>query len=116
MFKDEAGGEQIYEFAGLRSKLYSCKMFAVYEEIKKCKGIRKTVVKIGITHDDYIQCLFTKRKQYKRMNVIRNYNHDMYTEEVNKVALSTDDDKRYILKDEIHTLAYGHYRIPEVSV
>ena len=115
MFKDEAGGEQIYEFAGLRSKLYSYTMFEVDEEIKKCKGIKKIIVKKGVTHDDYILCLFTGKK-YKRMNVIRNYNHDMYTEEVNKVALSTDDDKRYILKARIHTLAYGHYWIPKLSV
>jgi len=35
--------------------------------------------------------------------------HDVYTEEVNKVALSADDDKRIIMKDLISTLAYGHY-------
>ena len=35
---------------------------------------------------------------------------DIYTEEVNKVALSTDDDKRIIMKDGISTLAYGHYQ------
>jgi len=45
------------------------------------------------------------------MNVIRSYLHDIYTEEVNKVALSADDDKRVILEDGIRTLAYGHYKI-----
>ena len=35
----------------------------------------------------------------------------MYTEEVNKVALSPKDDKRVIMEDGIHTLAYGHYRL-----
>jgi len=33
---------------------------------------------------------------------------NIYTEEVNKVALSPDDDKRVILENGIHTLAYGH--------
>ena len=45
-------------------------------------------------------------------HVIRSRMHDMYTEEVNKVvALSAEDDKRVIMEDEIHTLAYGHYRL-----
>ena len=45
------------------------------------------------------------------MNVIRWYHHDIYTEEVNIVALSADDDKRVILQDGIHTLEYGHYSL-----
>ena len=35
----------------------------------------------------------------------------MYTEEINKVALSAEDDKRVIMEDGIHTLAYGHYSL-----
>ena len=31
----------------------------------------------------------------------------MYTAEINKIALSSDDDKRVIMADGIHTLAYG---------
>ena len=46
------------------------------------------------------------------MNVLRSYNHTIYTETVNKVALSPFDDKRYILKDNINTLAWGHHKIP----
>ena len=42
------------------------------------------------------------------MNVIRSHCHEIYTEEINKIALSSDDDKRVIMTDEIHTLAYGH--------
>ena len=45
------------------------------------------------------------------MNVIRSYKHDLYTEEVNKVALSAEDDKRVIMEDGIHTLALGHYSL-----
>ena len=44
MFKDEVGGKVIDEFVGLRAKLYSYKMFEG-EESKKCKGVKKTVVK-----------------------------------------------------------------------
>jgi len=48
------------------------------------------------------------------MNVIRSHLHDVYTEVVNKVALSAEDDKRVIkliMEDGLHTLAYGHYRL-----
>jgi len=41
------------------------------------------------------------------MNVIRSHHHEAVTEQVNKIALSADDDKRIILPDGIHTLAHG---------
>jgi len=47
----------------------------------------------------------------RTMNVIRSCLHDVYTEEVNKVALSPKDDKRVIMEDGIHTLACGQYRL-----
>ena len=107
MFKDEAGCKVIDEFVGLRAELYSYKMF----EGKKCKGVKKSVVKRSIAHEDYKECLFTGKEQLRRMNVIRSHKHEIYTEEVNKIALSPSDDKRHILDDGAHTLALGHYRI-----
>jgi len=44
------------------------------------------------------------------MIILRSDMHDVYTEEVNKIALSADDDKRIILEDGISTLSYGHYK------
>ena len=78
---------------------------------KKCKGIKRNVIKTKITHDDYKTCLQNERTVYRRMNVIRSHRHDMYTEEVNKIASSADDDKRVITEDGIHTLALGHYKL-----
>ena len=74
-----------------------------------CKGVRKKVVKKHITHDDYKTCLLNCEEQMKKMNVIKSHLPHVYTEEVNKVALSAEDDKRVIMEDEIHTLTYGHY-------
>ena len=111
VFKDEVGGKIIEKFVGLRAKLYSYKMLEG-EENKKCKGVKKSVVKRSITHEDYEQCLFTGKEQLRGMNVIRSYKHEVYTERVNKVALCSDDDKRYILEDGINTLAWEHYKIP----
>ena len=109
-FKDEVAGRIIEEFVGLRAKLYSYKMFED-EESKKCKGIKKSVVKKSITHEDYKKCLFTGKEQLRKMNVIRSYIHEVYTEVVNKIALCLDDDKRYILEGQTDTLALWHYRI-----
>ena len=110
MMKDEAVGKIIIEFVGLRSKLYSFKM-EEGKENKRCKGVKRQVVENSITHEDYKTCLTTGKEQLRKQNIIRSYEHEVYTEEVNKVALSAADDKRYILKDGIHTLAWGHYKI-----
>ena len=107
--KDEAGGKIIEELVGLRAKLYSYKMLEG-EEGKKRKEVKKSVVKKSISHDDYKKCLFTGKEQLRKMNVIRSHKHEIYTEEINKVALSPHDDKRHILEDGVHTLALGHYR------
>ncbi|XP_048582217.1 uncharacterized protein LOC125561810 [Nematostella vectensis] len=109
MFKDEAGGQQITEFVGLRAKLYSYKMDEGKEE-KKCKGVKRAVVKKSIGFDNYKDCLFDKKPQMILMNVIRSHKHDVYTETVNKVALSHEDDKRIICDDGIHTFAHGHFK------
>ena len=52
LFKDEAGGQQIVEFVGLRAKLYAYLM-AEGKESKKCKGIKKYVVQNSITFANY---------------------------------------------------------------
>ena len=114
MFKDEAAGKVIKEFVGLRAKLYSYKMDEGKEN-KRCKGIKKAVVKKSITHEDYKTCLTTGKEQLRRQNIIRSYDHVLYTEEVNKIALSAADDKRYLLKDSFHTLAWGHYKIKDLE-
>ena len=107
MFKDEAGGKQIVEFVGLSAKLYSYKMLDGSED-KKCKKLTRNVTKRRILFDDYRECLFSRKEQHRKMNVIRSDCHEIYTEEINKIALSSDDDKRVIIADGIHTLAYGH--------
>jgi len=49
--------------------------------------------------------------EMRRMNIIRSRRHELFTEEVNKVALSAEDDKRVIRTDGVRTFAIGHYRI-----
>ena len=104
MFKDEVAGKQITHFVGLRPKLYSYKV-EDEKELKKCKGIKKNVIKKKLDFDDYVKCLFKGEKEMRSMKIIRSENHDIYSKEVNKVALSNQDDKRQVLDDKIHTLA-----------
>ena len=102
MFKDEAGGKQIVEFV---AKLYSYKVLDGSED-KKYKGVTKNVTKRSIQFDDYRECLFSRKDQHREMNVIRSYCHDIYTNEINKIAFYSDDDKRVNMVDGIPTLAY----------
>ena len=104
MFKDEVAGKQITHFIGLRPKLYSFKI-EEGKNVKKCKGIKKSVVSKGITFEHYFDCLFTGEKQMRSMKIIQSKNHDIYSKEVNKIALSSEDNKRRILEDKIHTKA-----------
>ena len=112
MMKDETAGKIIKEFVGLRSKLYS---FVMDDggETKKCKGIKRQVVESSIRHEHYKTCLTTGKELLRKQNILRSYDHEVYTEEVNKVALSALDDKRYILSDGMDTLAWGHYKIKD---
>ncbi|XP_048583266.1 uncharacterized protein LOC116615318 [Nematostella vectensis] len=113
-FKDEAGGKQITEFVGLRAKLYAFEMDGGREE-KKCKGVKRAVVKKCISFGDYKDCLLNEQPQMRKMNVIRSRKHEVYTETVNKVALSREDDKRIICEDGIHTFANGHHSNTELG-
>ena len=112
MMKSETGGKQIAEFVGLRNKLYAYRMDDD-EEDKKCKGIKKGVVKKKIMFKDYQKCLFSEKEQYRSMNTFRSRKHNIYTESVAKMALSDNDDKRVILEDGINTMAIGHWRTLE---
>ena len=61
MMKEEAGGKQISEFVGLRSKLYAIRI-QDYEK-KKCKGVKKSVIKKCMTLEHYKDCLFNNTMQ-----------------------------------------------------
>ena len=104
MFKDEVAGKQITHFVGLRPKLYSFKV-EDSNTSKKCKGIKKNVVKKGIDFQDYVDCLKSGKKQMRSMNILRSENHNIYSKEINKIALSSEDDKRILTKDKINMRA-----------
>jgi hypothetical protein len=104
--KDECGGKQVIEFIGLRSKLYSYVTETSVE--KKCKGIKKCIVKNRITHEDYRECLKESKEIYKTQNKFTNFQHLIYTESITKKAMSADDDKRIIREGGNATYAIGN--------
>jgi len=96
MFKDEAVGKVISEFVALHAKSYAFDVDG--DEFKICKGVKKYVVNKETTSNDYKNCLFSGRQQLRPMNVIRSHHHEVFTEKVNKIALSADDGKRIIVQ------------------
>ena len=74
----------------------------------------KNVTKRSIQFDDYRECSFSRKEQHRKMNVMRSHCHEIYTEEINKIALSSDEDKRVIMANGIRTLAYGHTNLKKL--
>ena len=65
-----------------------------------------------MNHEDYNRCLKEKEIIRKSQKIFKSKLHKVYTVEVNKIALSfLNDDKCFIMNDNIHTLTHGHYKI-----
>jgi len=105
-FKDECYGRPIIEFVGLRPKMYSI-LGANGDNIRKAKGIQRTVVK-DLRHELYKQCLDEHKEMKHKQIVIRSRGHQMGVYEQNKTSLSPLDTKKWIAADGITTRAYGH--------
>ena len=106
MMKDELGGKIMTEFVALRPKMYAYKKFDGKVE-KRCKGTKKCVVKKRISFDDFKNCYETGRVQYRIQHRFTSQKHVVYTQKINKVALSIDDDKRIQDCDGNRTYAWG---------
>ena len=107
LIKDELGGRVITEFVALRPKTYSyltddCK------EDKKAKGTKKSVIKRMIKFDDYKNCLLNIEVILKSQQRLISKGQDVYTGNINKIALSSNDDKRIVSSDKITSYRYGY--------
>ena len=89
LFKDELGGKIMKEFVTLRAKTYSYLMDDDTEH-KKAKRTKKCVIKRILMFKD---CLFN--------------NHNVYTEQINKITLNSNDDERLQTFYKIATYPYG---------
>ena len=114
-FKDEIGGKIVTRFYGLRAKAYSFLIDSYkdddYEKNKitnkKAKGTKKCVVKRELMFKNYKDSLFNDEVLIRSQRSFRSDHHKVYTKEVNKIALSSNDDKRIETFYKVTTHPYG---------
>ena len=107
LMKDELGGKITMEFVTLRLKTYSFLTDDAKEDTK-AKGTKKCVIKKMIKFNDYKKCLLNGEIILKSQQRFISNKHDVYTENVNKIALSNNDDKRIVLSNKITSYPFGY--------
>ena len=106
IFKGELEGKIITESVALRLKAYAY-LDDYGNDHKKAKGTKKCVIKQKLMFQNFKDCFFNNEKVYRSQQRFKSYNLDVYTEEVNKIALGSNDDKRLQTFDRITTYPYG---------
>ena len=104
----ELQGKVLSEVVCLQSKLYSIQIGGGVKQ--STKGVQKSVKKT-LNDELYKECLLNKGKVKRFMTQLRSINHQIVVSLVHNVALSSYDDKRYLLNEGIHWLTYGHYKV-----
>ena len=111
LMKDECGGKILTEWVALRPKLYS--FLTENGEKQKAKGLKKSIKNKSLRHENFLKCLRTGKSQTRKQCLFRSRDHHIFTENMVKVALSCDDDKRIVLENGIDTLSLGHFLLEE---
>ena len=78
-----------------------------HRDDKKAKGTKKCVIKRRLKFNDYRDCLLNNETILKSQQRFKSEKHDVYTEEINKIALSSNDDKILQTFDKITSYPYG---------
>ena len=94
------------ELIALRSKTYSY-LRDDDNNVKEAKGTKKCVITNIIKFNDYKYYLFKNEIILKSQQRFKSEAHNVYTEEINKIALSSNDDKRLQTFGRITTCPYG---------
>ena len=105
LFKDELGGKIMTEFVALRAKAYAYLMEDGSEH-KKAKGTKKCVIKRILMFENYADSLFNDKIILKSQQIFRSDHHNVCTVEINKIALSSNDNKRLQTYDKIIKFPY----------
>ena len=77
-------------------------------ELKKAKATKKCIINKMLNFNDYKNCLFDNVKVLRSQQRFKSENHSMYTENINKIALSCNDDKRFVATDGIESYPSGY--------
>ena len=107
LMKDELVGKIITEFITLGPKTYSF-LTDDGKEDKKAKGTKKCVIKKMIMFNDYKKCLLNNEVMLKPQQRFISKQHDIFTENINKLALSNNDDKRIVSSNKKTSYPYGY--------
>ena len=107
LMRDELGGKIITEFVTLRPKTYSF-LTDDGKEDKNAKGTKKCEIKKMIKFNDYKKFLLNDEIILKSQQRFISKKHDVYTENINKIALSNNDDKRIVSSNKISSYPYGY--------
>ena len=105
-FKDELGDKIMTKFCAPRAKTYAHR-HNDNKEIKKAKGTKKCVIMNDLIFEDYKRSVLKFVTIFRSQQRFRRDHHNIYTGEINKVATSSNDDKRIQDFDGITTHAYG---------
>ena len=100
----------ITEFLGASAKAYSHLHLDKNMEVvnkKALKGVSKVVVKNEITHADYVKVLETGIPLVRDVVGIRSYNHQLFTVQQKKTALTSYYDKMKLI-DNINCVPFGY--------
>ena len=136
LMKDELGGKSMTKFFGLKGKTYSYLIDDCSID-KKAKGTKKGVIERKFKVENYKNCLEgtqrdnkinyleknkididnvkKSRKEFVKNNMLivktqqrfKNERHHVFTEETNKIVLSSNDAKRMQSIASIEKYAYG---------
>ena len=105
-FKDELDGKIMTEFGALRAKAYGY-LKEDGSEHKRAKGTNKCVIKRGLLFENYKDSLFNDKIIMRQQLRFKSDYHNVCTEEINKVALSSTDNKRLQTYDRVTTYPHG---------
>lgn len=113
LMKDENKGKIISEFVGLRAKMYSIKVKekSKFKVTKRAKGVKKHILSNKISFKNYVDCVMSNLVVQQIQPSIRSRLHKVYTINQSKKVLDAKDNKRYIMPDNINTVAWGHYKL-----
>ena len=76
-------------------------------EDKKAKGTKKFVIKRRLMFKNYKDCFFNDKIILQSQQRFKSHYHNIYTEQINKIALSSNEDKRLQTFDKSTTYPYG---------
>ena len=92
--KDELGGKIMTKSVALRPKTYFYLVDDCNTTIKTAKGTKKCVIKRILKFNDYKNCLLNNEVVLESQQRFKGEAHNVYTEEINKITLTCNDDER----------------------